>query len=250
MKMKIIGILIFLIAIHHNAYSQKSGGKCVCDTTNFVLSHYTDLVLSNNGTKFSVDSLQKWYNNPERLKIKSITLIDFDTIPNAMGLFENVERISIEGINRHNPKGLDNFPKLKVLEIEEGRIELTGTEKWPGRIEVLAANKTKFIGIKSFTAMPNLKKVVISFSGFDVFPKDFESMKYLTHFQSEAHTFGKVNLNEMHLELMPCLRFFSIHSWNDNVTGIPSGMERVKTIQIQHGKLKNKEKLKKHKSNQ
>ena len=78
------------------------------------------------------------------------------------------------------------FPKYLVSEI-----------KWIKNIEVIHANKTKFSGLNSFNQMPNLREVKLSFSGFDSFPSDFNNLRYLSYFQSGAHTFCEIDLNQL-----------------------------------------------------
>ena len=217
--------------------------KCDCNSGVRKLSHHLDLTFSNNGGKFSLDTLFKWKSNPKRLKIKSLYLIDFDTIPNEMKIFENVERISLRGINSNNIFGLEMFNKLKILETQMlWEFDLSNNPKWLKNIEIIHSNKTKFIGLKSFKQLPNLKEIVISFSGFEPFPKDFESLKCLKHFQTSAHRFGEINLNNIDLNKMNCLDYVEFHSWWKNIRGIPKGIRNVKKVIIHHGNLTKSEK--------
>ena len=43
--------------------------ECYCNWIVQDLSHYLDLTFSNNGTRFNLDTLSKWKNNPKRLRI-------------------------------------------------------------------------------------------------------------------------------------------------------------------------------------
>jgi len=230
-------------AINKNLYDTIIENKCNCNWEVEKLSYYLDLTFSNNGTNFSLDTLNEWKDNPKRLKIKSIRLIDFDTIPKEMGIFENVERISLRGINSQHITGLEVFPKLKILETDMlWEFDLSNAQKWLRGIEVIHSNKTKFIGLKSFNELPNLKELKISFSGFVPFPKDFSNLKCLNYFQSTAHRFGEIDLNKIDLTKMPCLKYVEFHSWWKNLKGIPRGIEKIEKVKIHHGNLTENEK--------
>ncbi|PIQ16231.1 MAG: hypothetical protein COW67_04125 [Flavobacteriales bacterium CG18_big_fil_WC_8_21_14_2_50_32_9] len=220
---------------------------CNCDWIAEKLTHYTDLTFSNNGKPFNLDSLTRWIGNPDRLKIKSLRLRDFDTIPSEMSIFENVETIYLEAINHKNVQGLEVFPKLRILKAEEERFELSEHTKWIKNIEVIHVNKTKFSGLKSFNQMPNLRVLKLSFSGFDTFPSNFNNLKCLSYFQTGAHTFCEIDLTKLDFSEMTCLKYVEFQSWRENIKGIPNGIEKVKTVKISHPNLTNteKEKLKK-----
>jgi len=217
---------------------------CSCEDKVEELPFYTDLTFSNNGKPFNLDSLDRWKNNPDRFKIKSLRLIDFDTIPAEMAMFENVEYIFVEAINYKNIQGLELFPKLKIIRAEEERFIIDNNSTWISKIEIFHANKTEISGLKSFKQMPNLKQMKISFSGFDVFPADFSSLKCLNYFQTGAHTFGEIDLSNLDLSEMPCLKFVEFHSWRTNLKGIPTGLEHIETVKINHGNLTKDEKEK------
>ncbi len=204
----------------------------------------TDLTFSNNGKVFNLDSLTKWINNPARLKIKSLRLRDFDTIPSEMSIFVHVESIYLEAINHKNVQGLEIFPNLRILKAEEERFEFSEYTKWIKNIEVIHANKTKFIGLKSFNQMPKLKEVKLNFSGFDTFPSDFEDLKCLSYFQTGAHTFCELDLSQLNFSKMPCLEYVEFQSWRENIKGIPNGIDKIKTIKISHPNLTKTEKEK------
>lgn len=219
--------------------------SCDCEWKVKKMSHYADLKFSNNRTPFSLDSLNKWKYSPKSLEIKSILLVDFDTIPTEMGVFKNIERIRVRGVNSNNIRGLEVFSKLRIIETEMlWEFDLSNTPKWLEKIEVIHANKTKFIGLNSFKQLPNLRELKISFSGFEPFPKDFISLKCLSHFETGANRFGSIDLKEIDLSKMPCLEYVEFHSWWKNITGIPKGIESVEKIKIHHGNLTKKEKEK------
>lgn len=224
--------------VDHEINSDNLSKICNCNWQPYQFNYYADLTFSNNFHPFHVDSLAKWKNNNERLKIKSLLLIDFDTIPKEMSIFENVEAVYLRSVNHHNVQGLEIFPQLKFLKAEEERFELTENTRWLAGIEVIDVNKTKFTGIKSFKQIPNLKECRMSFSGFDYFPADFESLKCLSYFQTGAHTFGNIDLAQLDLTNMPCLKYVEFHSWNDNISGIPKGTNHIKTVKIKYPKMK------------
>ncbi len=217
---------------------------CRCDWNLEKINQHTDLTFSNNGKPFNLDSLSKWINNSEAFKIKSLRLIDFDTIPPEMSIFKNVESVYLEAINFKNVQGLDVFPKLKILKAEEERFKINENAKWMKRIEVIHINKTSFSGLISFDQMPNLREIRMSFSGFDTFPSDFENLKCLTYFQTGAHTFGEIDLTKLDFTNMPCLRHVEFQSWKKNILGIPNGLKKVETVKISHPNLTDSEKEK------
>ena len=216
----------------------KLGSGCNCKWKLQNLSPRTDLTFSNNRTPFSLDSLEKWSTNPKRFEIKSLLLIDFDTIPSQMGIFENVEMVKISGLNSKNITGLNLFSKLKIIDTEMlWEFDLSSSPKWLEKIEVIHANKTKFIGLTSFKQLPNLKELKIGFSGFEPFPKDFASLKCLNYFQTGAHRFGDIDLSEIDLQKLPCLKYIEFHSWWKNLKGIPKGIESIDKVKIHHSNL-------------
>lgn len=225
-----------------------SKDSCSCDWVAEKFNHYTDLTFSNNGKPFNLDSLTKWIGNPDRLKIKSLRLKDFDTIPSEMSIFENVESVYLEAINNKNVQGLEIFPKLRVLKAEEERFEFSNETKWIKNIEVIHVNKTKFSGLKSFNQMPNLREIKLSFSGFDNFPSDFNNLKCLSYFQIGAHTFCEIDLNQLDFTKMTCLKYAEFQSWKKNLKGIPSGIDKIETVKISHPNLTKTEKEKLNKT--
>lgn len=219
--------------------------SCDCDWVVNKLSHHADLTFSNNGNPFNLDSLTKWIDNPARLNIRSLRLIDFDTIPKEMSIFENVESVYLEAINHKNVQGLEVFQRLRIIKAEEERFELNEDTKWIKNIEVIHVNKTKVSGLRSFNQMPNLREIKLSFSGFDTFPSDFENLKCLSYFQTGAHTFCEIDLAQLDLTKLPCLKYVEFQSWRENLNGIPSGIEKIETMKISHPNLTEKKELNK-----
>lgn len=219
-----------------------SKDTCSCGWGTEKFTYYTDLMFSNNGKPFNLDSLTKWIDNPERLKIKSLRLRDFDTIPSEMSIFENVESVYLEAINHKNVQGLEIFPRLRILKAEEERFELNEHTKWIENVEVIHANKTKFSGLKSFNQMRNLREIKLNFSGFDIFPSDFDNLKCLSYFQTGAHTFCEIDLTLLDFTEMPCLKSVEFQSWRENMKGIPNGLKNIKTVKISHPNLTKTEK--------
>lgn len=222
--------------------------SCDCDWDVEKLNHYADLTFSNNGNPFNLDSLTKWIDNPARLNIQSLRLIDFDIIPSEMSIFENVESIYLEAINHKNVQGLDIFPRLRIIKAEEERFELNENTKWIENIEIIHANKTKISGLNSFNQMPNLREIKLSFSGFDTFPSDFDNLKCLTYFQTGAHSFCEIDLTQLDFSEMVCLKYVEFQSWRENLNGIPSGIGEIETVKISHPNLTKKEKEKLNKT--
>ncbi|KXX66939.1 hypothetical protein [Flammeovirga sp. SJP92] len=215
---------------------------CNCNWVAEKMTHYTDLTFSNNGKHFNTDSLTKWMDNPERLKIKSLRLKDFDTIPSEMAIFENVESVYLEAINNKNVQGLEVFPRLRILKAEEERFEFSEETKWIRNIEVIHVNKTKFSGLKSFKQIPKLREIKLSFSGFDNFPSDFETLKCLSYFQTGAHNFCEIDLTQLDFSKMACLKYVEFQSWRGNLNGIPSGIGKIEKVKISHPNLTKEEK--------
>jgi hypothetical protein len=92
------------------------------------------------------------------------------------------------------------------------------------------------------TQMPGLKEMKLSFSGFDAFPSDFDSLKCLSYFESRAHAFCQVDLALLNLAEMKCLKYIEFQSRSDNMNGIPNGIDDIKTVKMGHPNLTKKEK--------
>ena len=159
-------------------------------------------------------------------------------------IFKNVETVLIKGHfwKHFSGVGLENLPKFKNLIIFEKRIDLTGNPKWLNQIEVIRAQKTHFIGLKSFNNLPQLIKMKLAFCGFDNFPYDFDSLKCLNYFQTGAHSFGEIDLSLIDLSRMTCLKFVEFHTWNKNLKGLPKGIDSVEKVKILHSNLTTEQK--------
>ncbi|MBL4706403.1 MAG: hypothetical protein JKY54_17880 [Flavobacteriales bacterium] len=214
--------------------------SCDCNAKTPEIPHRAEVGFS--GYKFNLDSLNKW-KSAEGLKVKTLLISKFDTIPEEFGIFKNVEFLILASIDWRMIQGLSVFPKLKGVEFRGKTIDLSDNPKWLAQIEVIHAQKSKIIGLKSFKSLPKLKELRIAFSGFDVFPSDFESMKCLQYFQTGAHTHGEINLAAIDLSNMPCLEFVEFQSWDKNMTGIPVGIDSVRKVKVHHGNLTEDEKL-------
>lgn len=205
------------------------------------LSHYSHLRFSGRG--FTTDTLTNW-DNENALKIKSIELSGFDSIPLNFSKFKNVETLTIGYMDWDTVVINEVFPNLKKLNLFGKYLSLDNNPSWLKNIEVIHAEKSKIIGLKSFRQTPNLIEFKIGFSGFDHFPSDFNSLKRLKYFQTGAHTHGTIDLTKISVENMPCLKFVEFHSWRGNLSGIPKGIESVKTVKVHHTNLTKEEKAK------
>lgn len=218
---------------------------CSCQSTKQRHKSYKRLIFSNNlngSESFTIDSIAKWKDKPERFQVKSLLLRDFDSLPAQLQIFENVVHVWILGTGLQKIKGLHIFPNLKILEAEGITLKLNSDAKWLTNIEVIRVNKTRIAGLKSFKLLPNLKELTLSFSGFDSFPDDFSSLACLSVFEMGAYTFGEVDLAQIDLLNKPCLKKITLQSWRKNMTGIPKGIANVNSITVSHPNLTNAEK--------
>ncbi len=197
---------------------------------------------------YPLDSL-KVLSKEQKLAIKSLYLPHFDTIPEEYGELENVEFLHVGYIDWREVNGLDLFPKLKGVRFWGKTVDLSDNPKWLQNIEVIEAEKSRLIGLKSFKSLPKLKEIRFAFSTFDVFPSNFESMQCLQKCSFGAYL-GRdsIDLNRIDLSKMPCLEYGEFHSWHKNFKGLPKGMDGVKTVKVLHGNLTEEEKqrLKNH----
>ncbi len=209
--------------------------KCNCKKyENRNLNLNCDILFTDNANKFNIEILKKWEDLNKCDKIKSISFTDFDTIPKEFKRFRNVEKLRIVGINRNNIFGLHYFPKLKELILEETKLIITDSTLWTANIEKLTTNKTKILGVKSFQQFPNLKELNMSFSGFDSFPKDFNSLSKLNYASFAGHTFGFINLTEIDINKLKNLKFFEVVCWFDKISGIPIGLNNKVCTKINY----------------
>ncbi|MEO7990147.1 MAG: hypothetical protein ABI663_11430 [Chryseolinea sp.] len=188
---------------------------------------------------------RKYSNDSLRLTVRAIELWNYDTIPNKFGIFENVEKITLSA--RHGIKGLDIFPNLMEVEFFESVIEIDTTEKWVQRIEIFSAGKTKIEQLKSFQYLPNLVRITMSFSGFDKFPSDIESLNCLKELEFGAYMFGPLDLGTIDLSKFSCLKKVTFQTWYESLTGIPKGLSdtmKLLELDISHKKLTTEERAK------
>ncbi len=222
--------------------------KCNCKKyENRNLNLNCDILFSDNANEFNIEMLKKWEDIKKCDKVKSISFTDFDTIPKAFKRFRNVEKLRIVCINKHNTFGFHYFPKLKELILEETKLIITDSTLWISKIEKLTTNKTELKGIKSFRQFKNLKELNMSFSGFDQFPDDFNSLNQLKFISLVGHTFGSINLIEIDFNKLKQMEYFEVNCWFDKIRGLPLGLNKKVCTKINYeGILKiNKKKLNK-----
>lgn len=183
------------------------------------------------------DSLYRHYSKDSlRLHVKVMELNGYDTIPPAMAVFKNVEKIYLSGSfglfgKPFTVKGLDQFPKLVSVNIDGSNIVIDGTDSWLKQLEVLFITKSKVKGLSSFKQTPRLKSLVIGHSGFEYFPKDVNSLSRLQEFNIEEYKFGKdqPHLGEIDLRNFVCLKTFRV--WG-GASGLPQGLDSLGKIEL------------------
>ncbi len=221
--------------------------NCNCEPVEYSKSYSTDLVFENSkyAKAKNEEQFDMWSKDSLMNDVKSIRFSGYDTIPNRYKIFANVERLSIENYN--GIYGLDIFPKLRSVHFFSSVINLNTNENWLSQLEILIGQKTKFVGLESFQKTPNLKVIHMGFSGFEKFPTDLYKLDCLYSLTLGAYMFGEIDLTQLDLKEMRCLKFAEFHSWKENLKGIPSGIEKIETIKISHPNLTEgeKEKLKK-----
>ena len=187
--------------------------------------------------KQGFDSIYRRYAHDSiRLSIKSIKLSGFDTIPAMMQVFKNVEQIRLSGIaalfgKAALLKGLDQFPRLIFLDIEGCHVTIDSTDNPLKNLELLIISKSKVKGISSFRQIPRLKTLLIGHAGFDVFPKDFNSLTCLQVLNIEEYKFGIgcVDLRGMNLADFKCLR--KLRVWGGS-SGLPQGLDSAGNVEL------------------
>lgn len=200
--------------------------------------------------KINQEKFEKWSNDTLKLKVTSISFSHFDTIPEKFKVFINVEKVTLQDVLTKDWRqgkiihGLDMFPKLKTVVFWGSSIHLDPTAKWLKKVEVLHAEKTNIQGIKDFSEIPNLHVLYLAYSSFNEFPKNIESLKCLSELTLGAYSFGNINLTDIDLSQLPCLKKLDIVTWSNNMTGIPEGLEtsNLQTVKIHHQKLTQTEK--------
>jgi len=80
-------------------------------------------------------------------------------------------------------------------------------------------------------------------TSFNTFPTDFNSLQCLKYFKTHSSN-DLIDLSKIDLSKMPCLEFVQFHSWRDNLSGVPKGINQVKTVKVTHTNLTDEEKIK------
>lgn len=212
---------------------------CECNNKTSKVPNRADLEF--DFYKFNVDSLSAW-KGEKALEVSSLSLDGFDTIPNDFKIFKNVETLILGYIDWDTVTVGDIFPNLKQIKLWGKFLDVSNNPKWLETVEVIHAQKSQIIGLKSFKQTPNLIEFEVAFSGFDSFPSDFTSLKCLKYFQIAAHFYGTIDLSNITLDKMPCLHFVEFQTWGDGISGIPLGIENVKTVKVPHANLTAEEK--------
>jgi hypothetical protein len=230
--------LIIILIVPFTSLAQDS--SCQCDTTYINYHPKSDFAIDNWGNW--KDTLNNWLkeNDPKSVKILEISW--FGALPKEFKRFINVEILIIQN-SGGKVLNLDYFPNLKSLFIEESRVKFSKRSGLQ-HIRNLYANKSEVIGIKSFSYLPQLRTVYMTYSGFDKFPTKFEELNMLCSFVTGATTFGQIDLNLLDLQLNKCLENAQFHTWNNNIKGIPRNFHNLKSIKIEHPNLTEEEKEK------
>lgn len=227
--------------ISNDSISRKQVNQkvCSCQKKSTKIVKHPDVSFSNR--TFNKDTLEKW-NRTKALRIKTIQLKEFDTIPIAFKRFENVETLILSKVDWRPITIQDIFPKLKKLKVLGKLLDLSHEPDWLEKIEVIHAEKSQIVGLESFNKLPNLIEFNVGGTSFDNFPSDFNSLQCLKYFKIHSSIGGTIDLNEIDLSNMPCLEFVQFHSWSDNIKGIPFGIDQIKTVKIFHSNLTKEEK--------
>ncbi len=238
--------------IHLDSKKSEVTNTCECEQGKYIQSYSTDLVFQDSDiAKIKNDTLfAKWSQAELVDQIKSIRFVNYDTIPKKFSIFKEVNRLSIQ--SRNGLYGLDIFPQLHTVHFFGSVIDLDTNEKWLNGIEAIYGQKTKFLGLESFTEITNLRIMSLGYSGFEEFPNDFDQLDCLYQCTLGSYTYGKINLNELDLSKNKCLQEVEFQTWNNTLHGIPNGIleSKIKKIKVSHQKLTEleKEKLEKIKA--
>lgn len=212
MKFYSLTLLLFLIILTSNL-----SAHCPCFKYQRMGNTHCQIQFRSN-EKYD---LEKWTDTLKCDSIQSISFMDFDSIPIAFKRFRNVKKINLIG----TPSiGLDYFPDLIELIVEETELMIPDTCKWPSKIEILKTNKTKIVGLRTFTILPKLYELNMSFSGFDTMPKDLYKLEHFKYLSFGGHTFGYLDLRDFDFNKFKQLEYFEIVCWFDKVKGLPVGI--------------------------
>lgn len=187
--------------------------------------------------KDEFDSIYRQYRHDSiRLRVKTLTLNGFDTVPAMMHVFKNVEHLYLTGSGQLFGKpaqlaGLNQFPKLISVNIEGCNIIIDSTDTWLKKLEALLMIKSKVKGIRSFKQLPHLRSLVIGHSGFDYFPKDLDALTCLREIDIEEYKFGigHIDLRHMKLHHFTCLK--KLRVWGGGA-GLPQGLDSIGKIEL------------------
>lgn len=210
------------------AQSAKAVPVCNCSpAASFDIDKGPVAGFSQRDIEYPEDFRKKWeqYTHDSiRTRIHTLSLNGISEIPDSFRIFSSVEKLVYtgSGMSRRNPllKGADIFPKLRILEIWGGG-QLDTTAAYMQRIEVLLMGKSVLEGLQSFKHMPNLKVIRMHHSGFKVFPADISSLECLQEITLAEYRFGRVNLEQIDLKKLVCLRKAYFSGETDNV---PQGL--------------------------
>lgn len=200
---------------------------------------YVEEIKAQNETEW-----KRYTNDSVRLKVKQIAFIGYNTIPDSFKIFENIEKVYLRAGS--GTKGLDNYHKLREIEFFDTKAEIDPGDKWLRGIRIFKATKTQVHGLTSFTSMPNLTHLELTYAGFDRFPLHLDSLRCLQELIL-ASTSGNLDLAIIDLSRLPHLRKAEFVTWTNNLSGIPKGLEDSTTnveLTVDHQRLTKREKNK------
>ncbi len=215
---------------------------CNCDS-NFIYNYNRKTDLSFSTTKgLNSNDFKKWSNDSIASLVKSIFLKNFDTIPEKLSIFKNVERLVIESRNGIN--GIDIFPKLEILEFWGSKIDINSNQKWISKIKVFRGEKSRFSGLSSLESFSELKELILLHSGFKDLSLNINELKCLTNLKLRAYTGLVIDLNEIDLNELECLKNIYIQDAYNTLKGIPSNIEesQLSTIYVNNISMNKEEK--------
>jgi hypothetical protein len=144
----------------------------------------------------------------------------FDTVPPELYVLVNIEKVLIN--TRKGITGLDNFPKLKSVGFWGSGISVNENEKWMRNIEYLRLEKTRIHNLSSIGLFVNLKQLDIFHSGFKGLIPKLDTLKCLNRLNIRAYLGDKIELKEIDLGKMPCLKYLYLQDAHNTMIGIPS----------------------------
>lgn len=193
--------------------------------------------------EIATDFINRW-SKYSTSQVRVLSLAHYDTIPQIFSHFQNVSRIEVSEVFGVI-EGLDMFPCLRALMIDNSTISFDTTEKWLGQVEMILVGKASINGLTSFKHFTNLSHLSLGFSGLRPFPDDLGSLTCLNSFRCGAYMWDDVDLRKIDLSRSRCLRTFYFETWRDNAKGIPRGADKLpllREFQVKHSRLTKKEK--------